>query len=54
MLKTWKNEHDMNLTKFMNDQNSSLTKLVSEIAELIHQNISIQKSNLEIEKVLLL
>lgn len=52
MLSTWKNEQKERLTKFTNDQNTSLSKLVSEIADLKRQNLAIQKSNGEIEKAI--
>lgn len=50
MLSTWKKEQEERLARFTNDQNTSLTKLVTEIAELKLQNLAIQKSNSEIEK----
>ncbi|KAF9423599.1 hypothetical protein HW555_001154 [Spodoptera exigua] len=50
MLSTWKKEIEERFTKFSTDQNSTLLKLVTELAELKQQNYAIQKSNAEIEK----
>lgn len=50
MLSAWKKETEERFTKFSTDQNSTLLKLVTELAELKEQNHAIQKSNAEIEK----
>lgn len=50
MLTIWKEEQEERLIKLAESQSSSLSKLVSEIAELKLQNLAIQKSNAEIEK----
>ncbi|CAH1634794.1 unnamed protein product [Spodoptera littoralis] len=50
MLTTWKQDQEIQISKFMSEQKASLSKLMSEITELRLQNIKIQKSNTEIEK----
>lgn len=52
MLTSWKKDQEERLTKFTNDHNCSLNKLMSEIAELKQQNIAIQKTNSDIEKTI--
>lgn len=50
MLNTWKAEQDANLSHILSEQCSLISKLTAELAELKVQNLSIQKSNFEIEK----
>lgn len=50
MLATWKKEQESHLKSFLDEQSSSMTKLVAEIAELKLQNSAIHNSNMEIEK----
>ncbi|XP_047023724.1 uncharacterized protein LOC124634054 [Helicoverpa zea] len=52
MLSSWKREQEERLTNFISQQNTSLSKLVSDIADLKQQNLEIQKSNGEIEKAI--
>lgn len=50
MLTAWKKDQEANLKTFLNDQSSSMSKLVAEISQLKSQNSAIQKTSLEIEK----
>lgn len=52
ILNTWKMEQDANLNRVLTEQSVHLSRLSTDIAELKIQNLSIQKSNLEIEKSL--
>lgn len=50
MLTAWKKDQEANLKTFLNDQSSSMSKLVAEISQVKSQNSDIQKTSLEIEK----
>lgn len=50
MLNTWKVDQEAYLNRVLSEQNVHMAKLTSDIAELKTQNITIQKSNIEIEK----
>ena len=52
MLSNWKKEQEERFSKFSSDQKSTLSTLVTELAEVKRQNIDIQKSNNEIEKTM--
>ncbi|PZC80308.1 hypothetical protein B5X24_HaOG214917 [Helicoverpa armigera] len=52
ILKAWKDEQEANLNRVLNEQSVHMSKLSTDLAELKIQNLSIQKSNLEIEKSL--
>uniref|UniRef100_A0A1E1WQT7 FP protein C-terminal domain-containing protein n=1 Tax=Pectinophora gossypiella TaxID=13191 RepID=A0A1E1WQT7_PECGO len=50
MLTSWKLESEKNLLKIVEKQDSTTSKLMTDIAELKTQNSEIQKTNLDIEK----
>ncbi|XP_073955681.1 uncharacterized protein [Choristoneura fumiferana] len=50
ILTTWKSEQDKYLKQVLKEQNVLMCKLSADISELKAQNMSIQKTNLEIEK----
>lgn len=50
ILNTWKSEQDKYLQQVLKEQNVLMCKLSADITELKAQNMSIQKTNLEIEK----
>lgn len=50
MLTTWNIAHNDSITHIMEQQNTLLNKLISEVAELKSQNSGIQKSFLDVEK----
>lgn len=50
MLTQWKNEQETQLKRFLEDQTLSMSKLVTEIADLKSHISAIQKTNAEIEK----
>lgn len=50
LLNTWKIEQEANLNRVLSEQNILMSKLQSDFSELKSQNLSIQKTNNEIEK----
>lgn len=50
MLNSWKVEQEANLNRVLAEQCVLMSKLTSDVTELKTQNLSLQKSNLEIEK----
>ncbi|KAJ8721308.1 hypothetical protein PYW07_002083 [Mythimna separata] len=50
ILASWQSEQEQTISKFMAEQKALVTKLVSDMADMKHQNLEIQKTNIGIEK----